>query len=259
VDGSIVDGGVGGGVVVAACYQCPVADVETGTSPLDRPVWTSLAGAHADLAETAPGAARYQPDVTPFGALAPEALTHDPGGGWAALYGLVGPGGHVGVPGEIPEPPDGWTMLEVIRGVQLVATDALVAEPDAEAVRLGDADVPEMLDLTARTKPGPFLPRTHLLGTYLGIRRGGKLAAMAGERMHPPGWTEISAVCTDPGHRGQGLGTRLVRAVAAGIRARGETPFMHAAADNVNAIRLYEALGFERRRYIDFHILRAPQ
>ena len=53
---------------------------------------------------------------------------------------------------------------------------------------------------------------------------------MAGERLHPPGWTEISAVCTDPAFRGQGLASRLVLAVAAGIRARGETPFLHTAA-----------------------------
>ncbi len=53
---------------------------------------------------------------------------------------------------------------------------------------LGQADVQEMLDLARRTKPGPFLPRTVEMGTYLGIRRGGPLVAMAGERLHPPGW-----------------------------------------------------------------------
>ena len=86
---------------------------------------------------------------------------------------------------------------------------------------LGAADVPEMLDLVERTQPGPFLARTVELGTYLGIRRDGRLVAMAGERLHPPGFTEISAVCTDAAYRGQGLATRLVRAVAAGIRRRG--------------------------------------
>ena len=113
-----------------------------------------------------------------------------------------------------------------------------------EAVRLGADDVPDMLALVARTRPGPFLPRTVELGTYLGIRREGRLIAMAGERLHPPGWTEISAVCTDAAFRGQGLGSRLVRAVALGIRERGETPFLHTAATNTAAIRLYESLGF---------------
>jgi predicted GNAT family acetyltransferase len=115
-----------------------------------------------------------------------------------------------------------------------------------------------MLDLVGRTKPGPFLPRTVELGTYLGIRRDGALVAMAGERLHPPGWTEISAICTDEAFRGQGLATRLVHAVAAGIRERGETPFLHASADNTNAIRLYESLGFRLRRSATFLAARVP-
>ncbi|MFI7131681.1 GNAT family N-acetyltransferase [Nonomuraea sp. NPDC050153] len=81
---------------------------------------------------------------------------------------------------------------------------------------------------------------------------------MAGERLHPPGWTEISAVCTDPAHRGRGLATRLVLAVAAGIRDRGETPFLHASAANVGAIRLYQRLGFRLRRTTNFRAVRVP-
>ena len=154
-------------------------------------------------------------------------------------------------------PPADWTFVERGPGVQLVG-DAVAAKPDAEAVPLGPADVPEILDLVARTKPGPFRARTVELGTYLGIRRGGALVAMAGERLRPPGWTEISAVCTDPAHRGQGLGTRLVHAVAAVIRERGETPFLHAAASNTDAIRLYESLGFRPRRTLDFCAVRLP-
>ena len=153
------------------------------------------------------------------------------------------------------EPPPGWEILRRIEGVQLVDAGIEAAE-DAEAVRLGPTDVPEMLDLVARTEPGPFRKRTVELGAYLGIRRDGALAAMAGERMRMPGWTEISAVCTDPAYRGRGLGTRLIRAVAAGIRARGETPMLHAAADNTSAVRLYYSLGFELRRHIEFLVLR---
>lgn len=124
----------------------------------------------------------------------------------------------------------------------------MAAAPHPEAVRLGPADVPEMLDLVARTRPGPFEPRTVELGTYLGVRRGGALVAMAGERLRPPGWSEISGVCTDESVRGQGLGGGLVRAVAHEIGQRGETPFLHAAASNTGAVRLYESLGFALRR-----------
>ena len=115
-----------------------------------------------------------------------------------------------------------------------------------------------MLELVGRAKPGPFLQRTVEMGAYYGIRRDGRLVAMAGERLRPPGWTEISAVCTDEEHRGQGLATRLVRHVAAGITARGDTPFLHAAAVNTGAIRLYESMGFTVRRTTVFHFLQVP-
>ena len=79
---------------------------------------------------------------------------------------------------------------------------------------------------------------------------------MAGERFHPHGWTEISAVCTAPEARGRGLATRLVHAVAYEIRQRGETPFLHVAESNTKAIALYEALGFKRRRRAEVVVIR---
>lgn len=176
---------------------------------------------------------------------------------WADLAALAGPGAEVPIPAFSRGFPVGWEVTFDLAGVQLV-DDSVAAAPDDEAVRLGPADVPEMLDLVARTQPGPFLPRTVELGTYLGIRRGGALVAMAGERLHPPGWTEISGVCSDPAFSGAGLAGRLVRAVAHGIRERGETPFLHAAATNTNAVRLYERLGFRLRRTTRFMAARVP-
>ena len=219
---------------------------------LDEPVWASLGGAHAHLAKRYLGAARYPPEVAPFAALADAA---DPDS-WRDLARLFEPGAVAVLPG-VSEAPDGWEIVDTVHGAQLVDT-SLHARTDDEAVRLGRADVPEILELITRTKPGPFLPRTIELGAYFGIRRDGALIAMAGERLHPPGWTEISAVCTDPAYRGQGLGTRLIRHVAAGIRERGESAFLHAAATNVNAIRLYESIGFEHRREIRFLLVRTP-
>ncbi|MEN3540380.1 GNAT family N-acetyltransferase [Microbispora sp. ZYX-F-249] len=220
---------------------------------LDNPVWASLTGPHAGFAERHGNALRYPDDVSPFFALPGEPGPAD----WDDLAALAGPGAVVPVTGGALAPPDGWEVVARGAGVQLTGDDVIPA-PDEEAVRLGPADVPEMLDLVARTQPGPFRPRTVEMGTYLGIRRGGALVAMAGERLHPPGWTEISAVCTDPAHRRRGLASRLVLAVAAGIRARGETPFLHAAASNTSAIRVYEGLGFRLRRRTTFATVRVP-
>jgi ribosomal protein S18 acetylase RimI-like enzyme len=221
--------------------------------PLDNPARAALTGPHAHFAERRGNVLRYPVDVCPFAALPERPDVPD----WDDVAALAGPGADLPLAGVSVALPDGWDVAWTIAGVQMV-DDGIAAEPDDEAVRLTAADVPEMLALVEHTEPGPFLPRTIEMGTYLGIRRGGALVAMAGERLHPPGWTEISAVCTDPAVRGQGLGARLVRAVAAGIRDRGETPFLHAAASNTNAIRLYESLGFRLRRTLTFFAARVP-
>jgi len=119
---------------------------------------------------------------------------------------------------------------------------------DPEAVTLASADVPEMLELVRLTDPGPFFQRTIELGRYVGLRRDGALAAMAGERLRFDGWTEISAVCTAPSYRGHGLASRLVSTLVADIHDRSEGAFLHVLKSNTNAIRLYEGLGFRTRR-----------
>lgn len=230
-----------------------VAAPELGDPVLDNPVWASLTGPHAALGRHTARAGLYAPDVSPFAALLDGA---DPQG-WADLAGLLGPGRSAAVARPDLHPPASWTVQEVGLGVQLVDV-SVAAVPDSEAVRLTAADVAEMLDLVERTKPGPFAQRTIEMGAYLGIRRGGALVAMAGERMHPAGWTEISAVCTDPAFRGQGLAARLVSAVAAGIKDRGDQAFLHALGTNENAIRLYEAMGFQLRRTTEFYLVTAP-
>lgn len=106
----------------------------------------------------------------------------------------------------------------------------------------------QILQLVAQTEPGPFLARTIELGDYLGIRRRGALVAMAGERFQLDGWREISAVCTRPDHRGQGLASQLTGALIARIQRRSERPFLHALSTNTGAIRLYEELGFRVRQ-----------
>ncbi|HEY2077503.1 MAG TPA: GNAT family N-acetyltransferase [Streptosporangiaceae bacterium] len=221
--------------------------------PLDNPARAALLGPQAHLAERCGAVLRYAPGISPFVGLPDEPSPED----WTDLAKLIGAGSVAATAGVPVTPPPAWQVLMNVDAVQLTG-ELVAALPDAEAIPLGPADMPEMLDLVARTEPGPFLPRTIELGGYLGIRRGGALVAMAGERLRPPGWAEISAVCTDPAFRGHGLATRLTLAVAAAITARGEQPFLHAASDNVPALRLYESLGFRPRRPATFVVTRAP-
>ena len=217
---------------------------------LANPVWAALTGPHAHLAERHGDAIRYEQDHCQFHALAgPHA--------WADLATLAGPGARVFMSGPFLDLPPGWTPEHLIPGIQL-AGDRAESAADPEAVELSGDDVPEVLDLVARTGPGPFRKRTVEMGRYLGIRREGRLVALAGERMRLPGWTEISAVCTDPSYRGQGLAGRLVRAVTAGIRDRGDRPFLAVMATNP-ALRLYRSLGFEVTREVTFAVMQAPR
>jgi len=71
---------------------------------------------------------------------------------------------------------------------------------------------------------------------------------MAGRRLAPTGFAEISAVCTHPDFRGLRYARALVAAVARSIYADGLTPFLTSLAVNPAAIRVYEQVGFTVRR-----------
>jgi ribosomal protein S18 acetylase RimI-like enzyme len=219
---------------------------------LDRPVWHSLNGPLASLARSHGSALGFDPAVSPF-----VGTDGEGDAAWADLIRLVGPGG-TGVLAGSPLPvPAGLRVPFQGTGYQMVA-ESWTPGTDPDVLELGPEDAAEMLDLADRTRPGPFLLRTPEVGRYVGIRVDGKLVAMAGERMHPPGFTEISAVCTDSAFRGQGLAQRVMGAIGAGIVARGETPILHVAGTNEGAVRLYQRMGFVIRRDIEFVAFVAP-
>ena len=140
--------------------------------------------------------------------------------------------------------------------VQMTAPAITAGGADLDVFPLGEADGPEMLALARLTRPGPFAARTHALGGFIGLKSGGRLIAMAGERMKPDGFCEVSGVCTHPDHRGRGYASGLMRIVARRILDRGETPFLHVFETNSGAIALYQSLGFEARRVVVLTVLK---
>jgi ribosomal protein S18 acetylase RimI-like enzyme len=215
----------------------------TDEALLDNPVYAALCGAHARFAQVSGRARRYPVDVAPFLGLPSPPSAED----WRDAAGLVAPGTYAAVRYSGAELPDAWQAVEAFELVQMIE-ERVTGADCPEAIPLGAADVPEMLELVAQTEPGPFLTRTIELGDYLGIRCDGALVAMAGERFHLDGWTEISAVCTDPDHRGRGLASQLTRALIARIQLRSQRAFLHVLSTNAGAIRLYEELGFRVRQ-----------
>ena len=223
--------------------------------PLDRPIWNALSTLQRPLAEGDALALRFIPDVGPLSALA-----EDSPAAFDSLSRLVrGEQAAAMFVDRVPSPPAGWQIVHTDTLIQMVCERPRLPATSAPMVELGTADVPEMLALTSLTEPGPFGPRTRELGEYLGIRHEGRLVAMAGERLHLPGHTEISAVCTHPQYRGRGFAQMLMSVLIDRIIARNETPFLHVRAHNTPAIRVYEALGFATRRELALVVVtRAP-
>jgi len=219
--------------------------------PLDRPVWNALTSTQSALAEGGAQARRFPPDVAPFADIVDMS-----GEAFAALGALMAPSDYVVLFTPDPvTPPAPFRILLAKTGEQMTGTPAEVSSGGARIVTLGAADVPDMMELTQLTNPGPFVARTHELGTFLGIRADGQLVAMAGERMKPADYTEITAVCVHPAYRGRGYAQLLLGAVARGIVARGEIPFLHVFSDNTNAIALYRRQGMEIRRRLCITVL----
>jgi ribosomal protein S18 acetylase RimI-like enzyme len=222
-----------------------------GVKQLEYPIWSALTTRHARFALGNDLARRYPPAISPMAAVRDvsdsclralsELLTSDD------VIGLFS-----------AEPVSGGKYLEVVaqKVVDQMVYEREEAPPDSrEFINLTPADVPEMLSLVKLTKPGPFAPETIALGSYIGIRRQGELIAMAGERMKFDGFTEISAVCSHPNHRGRGHSTSLVRTLMHSIVNRGEFPFLHVYSDNTTAAALYTKLGFTHLRSFTVTVL----
>ncbi len=217
---------------------------------LDQPMWSALTTAQSHFAVGDGLARAYLPAIGPLSGLAEQSpATYDD------LHRLAAPNGiHVLFLHEPPVPRAGWTLIRGGLVDQMVFTGSHVdnLRSPAEMRLLAAADVSAMVELATLTEPGPFRDRTHELGTFYGILEGDRLLSMAGQRMRVPGFVEVSAVCTHPDARGRGYARILMSAVMKLILDSGDTPFLHTFADNHSAIRVYHALGYEKR--CTFHL-----
>ncbi len=219
---------------------------------LDNPFWASLATRHAHVALGGPLARRFPVDVSPIAGL--------PGAGpenVAALEALVAIGDDMGYAGPfVPRLPGNWETVHASQLSQMIRFDRTpLPEGEFDVTVLGAADVPDMLALVELTHPGPFRPRTIELGTYIGIREGGRLVAMAGERLWVEDYREVSAVCTHPDMQGRGYARALSSRVVNRMLRAGETPFLHVENIKPRAVEIYRGLGFVTR--VEYPLLHA--
>lgn len=241
------------------CYNVGVSNHRKPMHVLDNPIWHALTSGQQTLAEGDDWARRFPAAIGPLAGMADQSDR-----AYASLAKLAKPEEQLVL--FLPEPsdpPDGWSLD--VDGVLTQMVFEGEELPDDSTFRelietMTVEDIPDMLELTRLTQPGPFRQRTNELGLYLGIHAdgpaGSQLAAMAGERLKPPGFTEVSAVCTHPEFQGRGYAQTLIRSVVRHIKQQGRTPFLHSRPDNAPAIRVYEKLGFRMRRLIHLAVVR---
>ena len=214
---------------------------------LDRPIWTSLNSVHAKFSVGSKLARRFRDSISPFAAAQDESAQS-----LSKLAELIPEDGSifVGQANTIVCPPGTGTSMRASVAQMLFDDCEIRLENNPAIERLSKTDASDMLALASLTNPGPFEEQTHLLGDFFGVKRDGRLIAMAGERLKQPGFTEISGVCTHPGYQRQGLGRELCKTLMARILDRKECPYLHVFTDNTGAIKLYEELGFRIRKEI---------
>lgn len=211
---------------------------------LDNAAWFAMETLQSDLATSRGQARRYLPEVSPFAAM-------ETGDGFSDLAGLVGSGETVALLSPRNNPaslPDSFQSLGEFAVVQMICDQPRMESVESPGALLVEDDEADMFALAKATDPGPFESRTRLMGNYYGVRAGGALVAMAGERLRLPGWTEVSGVCTSEQARGKGYARALVTQVMKDITARGELAFLHVrygSPSEKSATRVYERLGFE--------------
>ncbi len=222
---------------------------------LDNPFWSSLRSIHRGLAiDAGDAAARYPADFAPFLGVANAEVDAN-----STVAPLLAPDETALLLGVLPRLSNAW-HLEMFRPLaQMICDEALPVIDGPEIVELDESHRADVLALTALVYPHYFRPRTMELGRYFGIYLDGRLAAMIGERLGTPAYTEMSAICTHPDFSGRGYARRLVAFLTNDTLARGRTPFLHVSYENPRAKSLYERMGYRLRRDIPFWALRRKQ
>lgn len=211
---------------------------------LDRPIWGALTTRLQRLCTALGSAHAFAEGISPMAATAGFEAGHH-----RDFLTLIGRRSKPLVTLELNAPVCAGQHVpeDSARVVQMIAKGCTGISGRHQIDDLGDHDADEMYQLATAMKPGPFERKTHLMGDFIGVRKNGRLIAMAGQRLRLPGYIEISAVCVAADYQSQGIGADLVRNMSQRIFDRGDIPFLHAYQSNRNAIALYESLGFEIR------------
>ena len=213
---------------------------------LDNPAWHSLNETHRLFAIGNDEIKFYQPEVCPFGGINskhPAITSFFKKHPQLNSFFIIGD--------QPPETPD-LVMEKELICLQLICSAPVKIEFTENIVSLKEPHKKQLIDLVNLVQPGYFKEGTLLMGDYYGIYKNKQLVAAAGERMKMDGFTEISAVVTNPDFTGKGFAKQLVAQTANKNFDHNRVPYLHVAETNTTAVSLYEKLGFVIRRKISF-------
>jgi len=223
---------------------------------LDNMIWNAITTGNKDIAIKNDDVGCYLPEIAPFAGMK---NFNDPN--LKKLYEFIPANRSVAISSlnKMDHDEGRWKLIQPMDITQMVyehSVNTFTTKNSPLIVPLSDEHVPQMIELTALTRPGPFLQQTIRFKNYFGIFVDGRLAAMTGQRMHPKPYMEVSAVCTHPDFRGLGYAKALMLHVMKIILDNSFTPFLHVLSNNINAIELYKTIGFRTRKQIFVDVIR---
>src|SRR5688572_1081860 len=223
---------------------------------LDNMIWNAITTGNNDIAVKSGDVGCYLPEIAPFAGMKVFNEAN-----LKKLFEFIPADRSVAISSlnRMDHDESKWKLLQPMDVTQMVYEHPLNTFTNRNSpliVPLTEEHVPQMMELTALTRPGPFLQQTIRFKNYFGIFIGDRLAAMSGQRMHPMPYMEVSAVCTNPDFRGKGYAKALMLHVMKIILDNSFTPFLHVLSDNTNAIELYKTIGFKTRKQIFVDVIR---
>lgn len=221
-------------------------------SQLDNPIWNTLISEQSKFSISFGDLLAYRPEIAPFSGVENPYSFSENIKDEINMYSTHINDFFVVGGDEPPNYPNSVSFKNHLICKQMLLENPIEIDYTEEIIPLDESHSNLVHHFVLTYFPGYFKPKTMLLGDYFGIFKGNQLVAVAGERMKTDVFTEISTIVTHPDFQGKGLAKQLTVFLSQKIFQENKIPFLHTGQKNFNAIALYEKLGFQHRKEINF-------
>lgn len=147
--------------------------------------------------------------------------------GWAFL----------GLKVDVKKPPKGIWLMKHLHPGDLPAQDEAV-------FRLGPSYFEQIESIMTELGAMAFA-REELQNPFYGVVHDQELIAVGGYHIYSEDYVELGNIGTEPAWRRQGYGKKVSAALTRAGRAVTSDVYLNVLEDNLNAVRLYQSLGYE--------------